>query len=91
MTKAPLKSQQQQVMNGKPEDIIQLFKDLLSNESDTYKIAQDKLSKWLWRHPKIGMVVKGSFSQTNFDDSKEFYDNSLQETFLSLTKLLKLL
>ncbi|MEM1171539.1 MAG: helix-turn-helix domain-containing protein [Cyanobacteria bacterium P01_H01_bin.35] len=88
MTKAPFKSQQQQLMAGRPEDIIQLFKDLLSDESDTRKRAKDKLSKWLWRHPKIGMVVKGSFSQTNFDDSKEFYDNSLQETFLKFDKII---
>ncbi|NEQ40649.1 MAG: hypothetical protein F6K40_32260 [Okeania sp. SIO3I5] len=89
MTKAPLKSQQQQVMNGKPEDIIQLFKDLLSDESHTYKIAQDKLSKWLWRHPKIGMVVKRSFSQINFGDSNEFYNDSLAETFLKFDKIIE--
>ncbi|NEO53297.1 MAG: helix-turn-helix domain-containing protein [Okeania sp. SIO3B5] len=88
MTKAPLKSQQQQLMDRKPENIIQLFKDLLSDESDTYNRAKNKLSRWLWRHPKIGMVVKRSFSQTNFDDSNEFYDNSLQETFFKFDKII---
>ncbi|NER06399.1 MAG: sigma-70 family RNA polymerase sigma factor [Okeania sp. SIO3C4] len=75
-------------MNQKPEEIIELFKDLLSDDSNTCKRAKDKLSRWLWRHPKIGMVVKGSFSQTNFDDSNEFYDNSLQETFLKFDKII---
>ncbi|NER01887.1 MAG: hypothetical protein F6K17_04170, partial [Okeania sp. SIO3C4] len=88
MTKAPLKSQQQQVMNQKPEEIIELFKDLLSDDSNTRKRAKDKLSRWLWRHPKIGMIVKRTFSQTNFDDSNEFYDNSLQETFLKFDKII---
>ncbi|GGA58218.1 hypothetical protein CYANOKiyG1_79440 [Okeania sp. KiyG1] len=75
-------------MDRKPENIIQLFKDLLSDESDTYNRAKEKLSRWLWRHPKIGMVVRRSFSQTNFDDSNEFYDNSLQETLLKFDKII---
>ncbi|OZH55111.1 hypothetical protein AFK68_06665 [Hydrocoleum sp. CS-953] len=88
MIKAPLKSQQQQAMNLKPEDLSQLFKDILKDEADIRNRARNKLSTWLLQHPKIGLIVKKSFSQTNFDDSNEFYDNSLQETFLKFDKIL---
>ncbi|NES03639.1 MAG: hypothetical protein F6K22_12770 [Okeania sp. SIO2F4] len=47
MIKAPLKSQQQHAMNRKPENLIQLFKDILSDESDTRNRARNKLSTWL--------------------------------------------
>ncbi|MDJ0515520.1 MAG: hypothetical protein QNJ74_04405 [Trichodesmium sp. MO_231.B1] len=76
-------------MNRRPEDLRQLFKGILSNDSDTHKRAKDKLSRWLWQHPKIGIVVKKSFSQINFGDSSEFYDNSLQETFLKFDSIIK--
>ena len=89
MTKAPLKSQQQQVMARRPEDLRELFKGILSDNSDTHKRAKDKLSRWLWKNPKIGTIVKRNFSQINFDDSKEFYDNSLQETFLRFDSIIQ--
>lgn len=88
MIKVLLKSEQQQAMNRKSEDLSQLFKDFLSDESDTSNRARNKLSTWLLQHRKIGLVVKKSFSQTNFDDSNEFYDNSLQETFLKFDKII---
>ncbi len=82
MTKVPLKSQQQRLMNQRPEDWRQLFKDFLSDDSDTRKRARDKLSRRLWQEHKIGMVGKKNFSQINFGDSNEFYNDSLQNTFL---------
>ncbi|MDJ0557224.1 MAG: DUF1822 family protein [Microcoleaceae cyanobacterium MO_207.B10] len=85
MKNAPLKSQKQQVMERRPEDLRQLLKGILSND----KRAKDKLSRWLWEHSEIGIVVKRSFSQINFDDSKEFYDNSLQETFLRFDNIIQ--
>lgn len=82
MKKAPSKSQQQQVMDRIPEDLRELFKGLLSDDPNTCKRAKNKLSRWLWENPKIGTIVKRNFSQINFGDSREFYDDSLQETFL---------
>ncbi|MGB3514276.1 MAG: hypothetical protein WBA93_34710 [Microcoleaceae cyanobacterium] len=85
MTKAELESQQQQVMARRPEDLRLLLKGILSND----KRAKDKLSRWLWENPKIGTIVKRYFSQINFGDSKEFYDNSWQETFLRFDNIIQ--
>ena len=47
------------------------------------------MSKWLYENPKAGMVVKSSFSQTNFDVSQEFYYDSLGEIFLKLDLIIE--
>ncbi len=47
------------------------------------------MSKWLYENAKTGMVVKSSFSQTNFDVSQEFYYDSLGEIFLKLDLIIE--
>ncbi|MDE5097088.1 MAG: hypothetical protein O4861_01530 [Trichodesmium sp. St16_bin4-tuft] len=89
MTKVQLKGQEQ-LMYQRPEDLRELFKGILSDDFNTHKEAKNKLSKWLWKHPKIGMVVRKSFSRINFDDSQEFYNDSLVEVFFKFDLIVEL-